>query len=96
MQARPPCITVDFTGRADIDKCRMPHLQPTLNAFQLLITVVLTAAKDEVDKRAQGYTALACNYKPCSDKDRALIECGDANAAFCVVSRSIRPFCVSE
>lgn len=96
VRPRPPCITVDFTGRADIDKCRMPLLQTAVNVFQLLIAAVLTAGKDEVDKRAQGYTALACNYKLCRDKDRALIECEDANTAFCVLSRSLRPFCVSE
>lgn len=82
---------MDFTGGADIDKRRMPLLQTTLNVFQLQIAAVLTAGKDEVDKRAQGYTALACNYK-----DRAVIEREDANTAFCVLSRFLRPFCVSE
>lgn len=87
---------MEFTGRADIDKCRTTLPQTTLNVFQLFIAAVQTAGKDELDERAQGYTALACNYKLCRDEDRALIECGDANAAFCVLSRSIRPFCVSE
>lgn len=87
---------MDFTGRADIDKCRTPLLQTTLNVFQLLIAAVLTAGKDEVDKRAQGCTALACNYNLCRDKDRVLIECEDANTAFCVLSRSTRPFCVKR